>query len=198
MKNYENVLVVSAHPDDLEISAGGTVSKLTRKGVNVDNLIMVHDVPHKKYVEASSKWLGFNPIFLDFETSRPRESQHVIAHIELMLDIPSYDLIITQWREDWHQDHRMTHYVANSLRRKGTCDVWYMDAWPYNQKYEQFRNSVYVDITEDERRKRQAIREYKNVPSSAVDKIRGYNAYRGDFINSGYAEVFSADTIILR
>ena len=40
----------------------------------------------------------------------------------------SYDLLITHWKEDWHQGHRICHDVGNTLRRKQvTLEVWYMN-----------------------------------------------------------------------
>ena len=43
------VLVLSAHPDDLEISCGGTVAKFVDEGNQVDNIILCSNVKHKKY-----------------------------------------------------------------------------------------------------------------------------------------------------
>ena len=35
-------LVLTAHPDDLELSCGGTIKKIVDQGGSVDNLIIFH------------------------------------------------------------------------------------------------------------------------------------------------------------
>ena len=74
------VLVLSAHPDDLEISCGGTVAKFVDEGNKVDNIILCSNVKHKKYVPASSKVLGYNPIYLNHRDES--STSKVIAEIE--------------------------------------------------------------------------------------------------------------------
>ena len=61
----KKVLVLTAHPDDLELACGGTVARFVDEGVEVTNLIVCSNVPHKKYVPESSKILGFNPLYLE-------------------------------------------------------------------------------------------------------------------------------------
>ena len=68
------VLVLSAHPDDLEISCGGTVAKFVDEGNKVDNIILCSNVQHKKYVPASSKVLGYNPISVSYTHLRAHET----------------------------------------------------------------------------------------------------------------------------
>ena len=36
----DNILVISPHPDDLEIGMGGTVAKFTESGVNVVSMVV--------------------------------------------------------------------------------------------------------------------------------------------------------------
>ena len=40
MFEYENVLVVAAHPDDEVLGCGGTIARLSQAGVNVDVLLI--------------------------------------------------------------------------------------------------------------------------------------------------------------
>ena len=44
LANYKNVLVVGPHPDDIEIGAGGFISRLIRKGYKVTYLICTDGV----------------------------------------------------------------------------------------------------------------------------------------------------------
>ena len=63
------VLVLSAHPDDLELSCGGTISKMKSMGATIDNFILCPYQDHKKYLITTSAILGFNPIQIEhYET----------------------------------------------------------------------------------------------------------------------------------
>ena len=195
---YSKILIISAHPDDLEISCAGTVKKFIKAGTVVDNLIMVPNVPHLKYLDSSAFGLGFNYIVFDNDIDRPNiVDNKLIQEVEEKYSLFGYDLIISHWKEDWHQDHRMCYHLTNSLRRKQPIDVWYMDAFPYNQKYNQFRNNVFVGIDNEIEDKIKAVKEYKNLSEDAIDSIIKYNRYRGDFINCDFAETFMVDTIVI-
>ena len=50
MKPISKALVLTAHPDDLELSCGATVRKIIDQGGSVDNLIIYPYQEHKKYL----------------------------------------------------------------------------------------------------------------------------------------------------
>ena len=75
------VLVLSAHPDDLELSCGGTISKMKSMGATIDNFILCPYQDHKKYLTTTSAILGFNPI-LNEEKERPKLDHNLIGKIE--------------------------------------------------------------------------------------------------------------------
>ena len=194
LNHYSKVLILSAHPDDLEISCGGTVAKFVDEGTKVDNIILCLNVNHKKCVAPSSKILGYNPIYLNHRDESP--TSKVISEIEKKVDVESYDLLITHWIEDWHQDHRFCHELGNSLRRKQQLDVWYMNAYPYCQKYKSFEANLFVDITRYKFKKLDAISLYDNVPDEYFIGIDSMSRYRGSFVHVKHAEVFKVDTLL--
>ena len=205
MKLISKALVLTAHPDDLELSCGGTVRKIIDQGGSVDNLIIYPYQEHKKYLPDTSKILGFKAIFYDANVvigqrgrsyERPKLDNKMIERIEKQLNITSYDLLITHWKEDWHQDHRTCYDISNSLRRKQPLQVWYMNAFPYCQKYISFEANVFVDISQQVKAKRKAIEVYKNVNPRWADDVESMSKFRGSFINKQHAEVFKADTIL--
>ena len=205
MKPISKALVLTAHPDDLELSCGGTIKKIVDQGGSVDNLIIFPYQDHKKYLPETSKILGFKPIFFDANVvigqrgrsyERPKLDNKMIERIEKQLNITSYDLLITHWKEDWHQDHRTCYDISNSLRRKQPLQVWYMNAFPYCQKYISFEANVFVDISQQVKAKRKAIEVYKNVNPRWADDVESMSKFRGSFINKQHAEVFKADTIL--
>ena len=104
MKPISKALVLTAHPDDLELSCGGTVRKIIDQGGSVDNLIIYPYQEHKKYLPDTSKILGFKAIFYDANVvigqrgrsyERPKLDNKMIERIEKQLNITSYDLLIT-------------------------------------------------------------------------------------------------------
>jgi len=194
LKHYSKILVLSAHPDDLELSCGGTVAKFVSEGKQVDNIILCSNVPHKKFVKKTSKILGFNPIYLQHRDESP--TSKVIAEIESLVDISSYYLLITHWSEDWHQDHRFCHELGNSLRRQQPLDVWYMNAYPYCQKYKTFESNVYVNISKYKDQKKDAILTYTNIPNYYIKGVNSLSEFKGTFIGVEKAEVFKVDTLL--
>lgn len=194
MKKYKKVLVLTAHPDDLELACGGTIAKFTNEGTQVDNVILCSDVPHKRFLEKSSRILGYNPTFLYHRDGAP--THQLVAEIEEILDISSYDLLITHWEEDWHQDHRFCNQIGNTLRRKQPLDVWYMNSYPYCHKYKSFENNVYVDISDYLDVKVDAIECYKNVPIQWADYTTYMSKLNGAFVGVQDAEVFKVDTLL--
>lgn len=194
MKKYNKVLVLTAHPDDLELSCGGTVKKFVDQGITVDNVILCGDVPHARWVEEASTVLGYNPIIFHYRDHH--QTSEVIKHLEYELKMSTYDLIITHWSEDWHQDHRFCHGIANTLRRKQPIDVWYMNAYPYCHKYKSFERNIYVDISHQLKDKVDAIKCYKNVPIVWASYTNHMSKLNGAFVRVEDAEVFKVDTLL--
>jgi LmbE family N-acetylglucosaminyl deacetylase len=192
----KNVLVVSAHPDDLELSCGGTVAKMISQGASVTNLIMVGNVPHVKYLDNASKVLGYTPLIYSLENPRFAVNSQTISSIDEIVKSIKPDLIITHWEEDWHQDHRACNEIVSIIRRNQPVDVWHMNSYPYNLKYKNFNPNLYVDITDFAFQKYDAIAEYSNV-SEWAEQVASHDSWRGGFINTTAAEVFSVDSMVL-
>jgi N-acetylglucosamine malate deacetylase 1 len=191
-----NVLVISAHPDDLELSCSGTVSKMVDSGASVTNLIMNGNLPHAKYLDESSRILGFR--FIPFcGESRFVVSADSVRQVENLIAVSDYDLVITHWKEDWHQDHRACYELTNILVRNNPTTVWYMSAYPYYQKYTEFVAHVYVDISDYTDDKYDSISVYKNLRDKDLPTVRYHDNWRGGYINANAAEVFHVGNIIV-
>ena len=191
-----NILVISAHPDDLELSCSGTVSKFVDNGASVTNLIMNGNQPHAKHLDASSKILGFR--FIPFcGESRFVVSADSVRQVENLINISDYDLVITHWKEDWHQDHRACYELTNILIRNNPITVWYMHAYPYSFKYTEFEAHVYVDISDYTDDKYDAISEYKNLRNKDLLAVKSHDEWRGKYINADAAEVFHVGNMVV-
>jgi N-acetylglucosamine malate deacetylase 1 len=198
-------LIITAHPDDLEMGCGGLVSKVVANGGSVTNLILVkpsaeHNKKRNEQVvtselEKSKKILKFETIIYDtplHNNGRPKLtlSNNLVTFAESCVD--DHDILISHWREDHHQDHRVCFDVARSVSRKGFEQFWCMDEPPYNLHYKNFNCNQYVDITNFVDEKRKALKAYSSYfDDEHIETILNYNRYRGSFIGTNkVAETF--------
>ena len=215
------VLIITAHPDDMEMSMGGTVKKLIDNGDQVDNIIMCTDTQkkliNKKFVvvndrqeaiDKSTKILGHNSIFYNNSlgttspghcgaTTRPQISNALVREFENLYNLSNYDLLVTHWHEDWHQDHKMCYDLVNILKRNQPINVMYMDAFPYNAKYKEFEANIFYDITNQWQAKEECIKAFTHLDTNWVERIKAYNYYRGSYVKKGFAECFKIDTMLM-
>ena len=203
-----NVLVITAHADDLELSMGGSVKKWTSNGGRVDNIIMVSDEEREDAIDKTTVMLGHRAIFypkLLLETERPTISGKLVKDMEEFIrtcsftkQIEEYDYVITHWKEDWHQDHRVCYDLVRSMQRNQPMQVMYMEAYPYCNKYNSFDSNVFVDTTNTQEDKENSILAFNDVfPQHWVYAVEAHDKYRGSFIKAKYAECFKLDTMIL-
>jgi LmbE family N-acetylglucosaminyl deacetylase len=198
-------LIITAHPDDLEMGCGGLVSRVIKEGGSVTNLLLVKpsaEHNHKRdkdivksELEKSKSLLKVNTIIYDtplHSNGRPNLTltNNLISYAESCIE--DQDILISHWREDHHQDHRVCYDVARSISRKHFEQFWCMDEPPYNLHYKNFNCNQYVDITGYTEEKRKALQSYKTYfTSDSIETILNYNRYRGSFLGAGkLAETF--------
>ena len=198
-------LIITAHPDDLEMGCSGLVSKVMSKGGQVTNLLLVkpsveqnknrNEQIVKEELEKSKNFLGFNTVIYDtplHENGRPKLqlTNNLITFAESIAE--GHDILISHWKEDHHQDHRVCYDVARSLARKNFEQFWCMDEPPYNLHYKNLECNLYIDITDHIEQKKKALESYKSYfTPTTIETIINYNKYRGSFLGEGkFAETF--------
>ena len=198
-------LIITAHPDDLEMGCSGLVSKVMSKGGQVTNLLLVkpsveqnknrNEQIVKEELEKSKNFLGFNTVIYDtplHENGRPnlQLTNNLITFAESIAE--GHDILISHWKEDHHQDHRVCYDVARSLARKNFEQFWCMDEPPYNLHYKNLECNLYIDITDYIEQKKKALESYKSYfTPTTIETIINYNKYRGSFLGEGkFAETF--------
>ena len=204
-----NVLVITAHADDLELSMGGSIKKWTNDGGRVDNIILTTDRQRESAIDDTTRILGHRAIFypsqLLKETARPVMNHKLVKDMEQFIDtsqftkrLQEYDYVITHWKEDWHQDHQTCYNLVRSMQRNQPMQVMYMESYPYCNKYSSFDANVFVDTTNTQVDKENSILAFNGVfPHYWVHAVEAHDKYRGSFIKAKYAECFKLDTMIL-
>ena len=210
MNKKLNVVVITAHPDDLEIGCGGTVSRLLSEGHQVTGLITVkpsseihpsrNEIIVREELRAAREVLGYDLIVLDTDTfpnGRPNLqcNNQTITEIEKKLipvvEYSDLDIIITHHAEDWHQDHRITWELAQSVSRLSK-QLWCMEIYPYCNQYRNFKPNKFIDITQHIDRKLNAVQTYSSyITLGDIRNIKSLAEVRGGFMDHSYAaEVF--------
>ena len=201
----QKFLIITAHPDDLETGCGGLVAKVIANGGSVTNLIMVKPSAEQNpkrdqqtvsaELEKSKQILGFEKIVYDtplHDNGRPNLTldNNLVTFVESC--VKDHDVLITHWREDYHQDHRICYEVGRSVARKTFKSFWCMDEPPYNLHYSNFNCNQYIDITDYIEVKKKALESYASyfLPHD-IEHIINYNKYRGGFLGKNkIAETF--------
>ncbi|MDQ3001643.1 MAG: PIG-L family deacetylase [Fibrobacterota bacterium] len=109
------VLCLGAHCDDIEIGCGGTVMRLIEEhaGLDVTWVVFTSNPARAKEAEAAANLFleGAGTKQVIIKTFRdgflPYEGALVKAEFEALKPLVKPDLILTHYRQDLHQDHRL-------------------------------------------------------------------------------------------
>ncbi len=121
-----NILAIGAHPDDLDISCGGTLLRFRHAGENVVMCVVTDGRAHplgnseqvsarrRQEAQASADLIGAELVWLGFPDGRLIDDIPTrLRFIELMMRV-SPDLIITHPPDDYHSDHIMTSRLVTA------------------------------------------------------------------------------------
>jgi LmbE family N-acetylglucosaminyl deacetylase len=130
--NSRNILVISAHPDDLELGASFALMKYVRDGYDVYSVLVTDGEKggdsnlRIKESEEAAKILGIKDIFrLKFsDANLPGESELVRA-LEPLYYKYSPEVVITHSSNDRHQDHVQTANASRIAFRKALSIIMY-------------------------------------------------------------------------
>ncbi|MBP2029467.1 LmbE family N-acetylglucosaminyl deacetylase [Methanohalophilus levihalophilus] len=203
------ILAMGAHPDDMELEAGGTLAKFAKKGYNVNLLILTSggytDSSGNKYSndqlknEAidSSKILGIkNVIFLDYETTNLPSGGSIIGEVDSIVDDLRPDVFISHHPFDSHQDHKAAADIMFAVSRQGRVKtVLSGSTLPYRPNVFAFRPQFFVDITETIDVKLEAIRAYNTQYTKfggelLIERVKAMAKTHGWAMGYDFAECF--------
>jgi LmbE family N-acetylglucosaminyl deacetylase len=198
-----SVLAIGAHPDDIEIGAGGLLLGLAGKLSRVRYLVMTGTA--ERHAEARAAARAFIPeaeldiTLLDLPEGRfPAAWERVKEAIESVARLEAPDLIIAPSCADAHQDHRTIGEIVPTVFRDHLCLAYEIPKWDGDFD----RPSVYYPLTEDVARRKVELL-HKCYPSQRGrdwwddEVFLGLARLRGMECRARYAEAFTCTKMIV-
>lgn len=195
-----NILAIGAHPDDIEIGCGGTLTKYADRGHSVFSLVMTGggqggetDVRRVEQQEAR-RIMGVEKIYWGgYEDTHLEVNQELISKVEQVMHEIHPSFIFCHSPDDTHQDHRHLSLATQSAARNMHNVLFYEGptTWGFNPQ-------VFVDIGETLERKIKALEAHEsqvtktNIEDLSIIEIARSSAnFRGIQGRVKYGEAFS-------
>ena len=198
------ILVVSAHPDDVEIACSGTLKKFQQQGADIISVITVQPSVEDRTgrdqlivqseLAASYQNSKFDLRVLDtvlHANGRPNLVRDNVTMSKLNQLLEPCDIAIIPNFEDSHQDHVNTYHLAFPMLKKLAKQVWITHQWPYCHYYSTQPN-LFVDIQEHWEFKKTLLKCYKSyLTAEDIEHIRVTNQYWAQRNQQSLAEAFT-------
>jgi LmbE family N-acetylglucosaminyl deacetylase len=173
-----SILAVIAHPDDLEMMAGGAVARWIRQGHSVQVLTVTHGswrgpdgVSVRSAEEAlaeeqnAARCLGYAVENLGYATMELEFEDHLVCEVLRRIERIKPTVIVCPWERDLHHDHEVVSRIAVAASRRVPCLL--MGQINFFLR-EVFAPNVFVDIT-----------------STWQQKIEALQCFRGEWTRQG-------------
>ncbi len=209
------ILVVSPHPDDETLGAGGTLLRHKSEGdkiywCNVTNIKEEYGYSSEKVairneeIETVSKLYGFEDTF-NFELKPASLNENIIPNLidklKSVVEKIKPEIMYVPFYGDAHSDHRIVFSALSpffkSFRYPFIKKILMMEiiSETDNQYIEPYKPNVFIDISDYIEKKLEIMNVYKNelgehpFPRSS-ENIKNLAFYRGSQCNCKYAESF--------
>jgi LmbE family N-acetylglucosaminyl deacetylase len=124
-----SVLAFGAHPDDLEVGAGGLLARLVAAGSRVTMVVV--SIPNRFEVRTEEARAGAQRIGAKLVVMAPEdvsriedlEMHELVARFDALVAEHSPDMVITHAATDLHLDHTLVHRATVSACRRTPCDL---------------------------------------------------------------------------
>jgi N-acetylglucosamine malate deacetylase 1 len=199
------VLVISAHPDDLEIGCGGTLKKLQDQGASITSIVMVR--PSAEVNNTRNQTIVQQELDASYTLSKFRlrvfsTNLHADGRPSLVCDnqtmtildryIDNCDIAILPNPQDYHQDHLTTYRLAYPLLQKKAVQIWTMTSWPYCTHHQTNTANLHYDISDQWLFKESLLNCYRSyLTPDRINQIQLVNQYQGVRNNMPMAEAFT-------
>jgi LmbE family N-acetylglucosaminyl deacetylase len=196
------ILAIGAHPDDIELGAGGTIAKHVISGDEVHFLVLTYGeksgdkTQRQSEATKSARVLKVKSLnFGEIEDTRISDGIDTITRIENFINEIHPDRVYTQCAKDRHQDHRNTAYATFSAARR----VPEVFSYESPDSYPNFVPQYYIQVSDTISTKLRALKHFDSQQKKRffeVDAIKGLALFRGYQVGIQYAEAFEVIRII--
>ncbi|MCW3996529.1 MAG: PIG-L family deacetylase [Candidatus Bathyarchaeota archaeon] len=190
------ILAVGAHPDDIELGCGGTISAASKLGKRVIAVFLSkgeHSGDPKVRPRESIEALGLLGVkevyFGDFPDTEIPCSRQVIDFLEAFYLAHKPELILTHTVNDIHQDHRQVGWLSVSAFRNASRLL----AYETPRVTPAFSPTYFVDITNCVNDKWSALKCHSSQKSKryiTYESMVNLASFRGSQVSVPAAEAF--------
>jgi LmbE family N-acetylglucosaminyl deacetylase len=192
------VLVIGAHPDDIEIAAGASIAKLHDAGFEVHALVLSHgDRNGNSDASLTESEIGAQFLELDKvmvmnfqDTQMQGQANEIVNAIDGIIREYEPDMIFTHSRHDLHEDHQTVYEATlRAAHDQRTTILCYESP----SATDEFVPIYYIDVCGYVDVKIEAIRKHwdqRKKPYMNPDLIRSKMNFRGIQAKIDYAEGF--------
>ena len=195
-----NILAIGAHPDDIEYGCAGTLIKYAERDHRILLMILTggeeggNGEERKREQSAAAEIIGAQQVFWGgYRDTQLPLNKKLIDKIEEVLVEVKPDLILVNYGDDTHQDHRILTEATMSATRY-VRNVLFFEV-PTTQN---FNPQVFVDISDTLERKFQALKSHEsqvmktNIENMSIVELARANAtFRGIQGRVKFAEAFA-------
>ena len=191
------VLAFGAHPDDLEVGAGGLLARLSDQGAEVTLAIVSipnHTDTRRAEAHAAADVIDAN-LFVIYE-DKPCRVEDIAMHelvgrFDNIIGDVRPDLVITHSANDLHWDHGLVNRATVSALRRTPCDLLAYLSSPEMNAQSRSIGNCFADITNYVDTKLAAIACHKSqLAKLDLESSRDLARAMGRISGFGYAECY--------
>ncbi|MCW5806433.1 MAG: PIG-L family deacetylase [Deltaproteobacteria bacterium] len=199
VERTRRTLAIGAHPDDLEVGAGGLLARLARTG---EVTMVIASVPNRfeeRLAEAreGARRLGAELVVLEEGRASRVDEQPVhalVSRLEELLAQRAPDLVLAHGARDLHADHTFVHRatIAALGTTRTRCDVLAYGASPDLAAIPRAHGPCFADISDTIEVKLAAIAAHASQfpTADAIESRRDHARAAGRLCGATYAEPF--------
>jgi N-acetylglucosamine malate deacetylase 1 len=191
------VLAFGAHPDDIEVGAGGLLARLVQEGAELT--VAIVSIPNRfeeRYAEAraGARVLGGEATLLveDRECRVEDVPMHeLVARFDGMVARTNPDLVVTHSRHDLHWDHGLVNRATVSALRRTPCDLLAFLSSPEMNAQSRAIGACFADISDTIDAKIEAISVHRSqLPKLDLESSRDLARAMGRISGFAFAESY--------
>ena len=193
------VLAFGAHPDDLEVGAGGLLARLAAEGAKVTMAVV--SIPNNAEQRKAEAMAGADVIdadlFILYEDKPCRVEDipmhELVRRFDTIVGDTRPDLVITHSAHDLHWDHGLVNRATVSALRRTPCDLLAYLSSPEMNAQSRSLGQCFADISSTMERKIAAISAHRSqLAKLDLDSSRDLARAMGRISGYRYAESYEA------